>query len=340
MLDSPAADSSPVVKQSSRFKPSFSRKSTPAQAPQMSNSVPSTRATSPTPSLKSNKSVQNTEVHVPLSKPIRTAFLCEQTSHHPPVSAYYYSCPDRDIEAYGMDQIASKFTGTTIKVQPGEQNEGIFVNLTKRQEEYRCTHPTASICGFLRGSLYAAVQDSAIITCEKSGLQAILVYKDEPWIGKPKYALEGVVFKYNPRAPAIDQLRDVPEDAIIARIEGCWKTKIYISSARSSVKHLLIDVSDLTPAVKTVPNLSVQQANESRNVWDPVTQSILSKRFEQATRHKTEIEDAQRKIAKERAERNEAFVPKFFIVNDNGKPTLTEAGRRMIEGQHNETWAT
>lgn len=239
-----------------------------------------------------------------------------------------------------MDQIASKFTGTTIKVQPGEQNEGIFVNLINRQEEYRCTHPTASICGFLRGSLYAAVQDSALISCEKTGLKAILVYKDEPWIGKPKYAIEGVVFKYNPKTPGIEQIRDVPEDAIIARIEGCWKNKIYISSAKSTVKHLLIDVSDLTPAGKTVPNLSVQHSNESRNVWDSVTQSILSKRFEQATRNKTEIEDEQRKIAKERAERNEVFIPKFFVVNENGKPTLTEAGRRMIQGQHDESWAT
>lgn len=33
---------------------------------------------------------------------------CEQVSHHPPVSAAYYGCPEKGIEAIGIDQIAAK----------------------------------------------------------------------------------------------------------------------------------------------------------------------------------------------------------------------------------------
>jgi hypothetical protein len=36
---------------------------------------------------------------------------CEQVSHHPPVSAAYYVCPEKGIEMYGMDQIAAKVSG-------------------------------------------------------------------------------------------------------------------------------------------------------------------------------------------------------------------------------------
>lgn len=240
-----------------------------------------------------------------------------------------------------MDQIAAKFTGTTIKVQPGEQNEGIFVNLKNRNEEYRCTHPTASICGILRGSLYAAVQDTAQITCKSTSLKTILWYKDEPWIGKPKYAVEGVVFRHNSESSAkVDQIKDVPDDLVIARIEGCWKGKIYISNPRSRDRHLLLDVTDLTAIPKTVPDLKQQKSNESRLVWHPVTNAILAKQFEQATKKKTDIEDLQRKFAKERAERKELFVPAYFNVHDDGRPTLTDAGRALLTGQLNESWSS
>lgn len=238
-----------------------------------------------------------------------------------------------------MDQIASKFTGTTIKVSPGEQNLGIFVKLTDRDEEYQCTHPTASICGLLRGSLYAAVQDTAVIQCEKTRLKAILWYKDEPWIGKPKYAVEGIVFRYNPKGPSkMNDIKDVPEDAIIARIEGCWKNKIYISNPKSKDKHLLIDVSDLRPHEKTVPAPHQQKPNESRAVWEPVTRTILAKQFESATRRKTEIEDEQRRLAKEREEKNAPFEPTFFRVKEDGRPELTQVGKVAIQGQLSETW--
>lgn len=238
-----------------------------------------------------------------------------------------------------MDQIAAKFTGTTIKVQSGEQNEGIFVNLKARGEEYKCTHPTASVCGFLRGSLYAAVQDTAVISCAKTGLKTIIYYKDEPWIGKPKQAVEGVIFRYDPNSRTrIDNIRDVPEDAIVARLEGSWKGKIYILGPKSSQKHCLIDVTDMAPVKKTVPSLSAQASNESRVVWDPVTQAILAKKFEYATKKKTEIEDAQRKLAKERNETNTKFEPKYFVVNEDGRPTLSAAGEAALKGQHDESW--
>lgn len=249
-----------------------------------------------------------------------------------------YSCPEKQIEAYGMDQIAAKFTGTTIKVQPGIQNEGIFVNLKDKNEEYQCTHPTASICGLLRGSLYAAVQDTATIICKKTGLKAILWYKDEPWIGKPKYAMEGIVFKFDPKLVQ-DNIKDVHEDAILARLEGTWKGKIYVFNPRSKERHVLIDVSDLTPAQKTTPALAQQKSNESRTVWDTVTQAILGRKFETATRNKVEIEDYQRQLAKERTEKGEEFVPKYFKVNEDGRPTLTIDGEKVLAGQHNESWA-
>jgi hypothetical protein len=117
---------------------------------------------------------------------LRIAFLTEQVSHHPPVSAYYASCPRKHIEMFGIDQISAKVSGTAVKVLPGQHNQGIFVNITGGNgngERYRISHPIASVNGILRGSFYVTVSESTIITCSggKPGtkFRAIIEYKEE-----------------------------------------------------------------------------------------------------------------------------------------------------------------
>ena len=86
-------------------------------------------------------------------KPVTVTYLTEQTSHHPPVSAYYVDCPEKGISARGFDQLSAKFTGTSIKVTPGNFNEGIYIKLHRwDDEEYHLTHPAAYLGGFLRGA--------------------------------------------------------------------------------------------------------------------------------------------------------------------------------------------
>jgi len=84
---------------------------------------------------------------------VRVSYITEQTSHHPPVSAYYAECPEKAVSARGFDQLSAKFTGTSIRVIPGVHNEGIYVTLHNRNEEYHLTHPAAYLGGFLRGNV-------------------------------------------------------------------------------------------------------------------------------------------------------------------------------------------
>jgi hypothetical protein len=85
---------------------------------------------------------------------VKVSYLTEQTSHHPPVSAFYIDCPEKGITARGFDQLSAKFTGTSIRVIAGAHNLGIFITLEKRDnEEYQLTHPAAYLGGLLRGKL-------------------------------------------------------------------------------------------------------------------------------------------------------------------------------------------
>lgn len=121
---------------------------------------------------------------------VRVAFLTEQISHHPPISAYYATCPERGVALMGIDQISARVSGTGVRVAPGHKNQGIFVQLKSGPgsgEQYQITHPTAVVQGMLRGNFYVTVGESSIITCTgiggegkgKERLRAIIEYKDE-----------------------------------------------------------------------------------------------------------------------------------------------------------------
>jgi len=120
------------------------------------------------------------------TKRIRVIYVTEQVSHHPPVSSYYASCPARQIELRGVDQISAKVSGTTLRVSPGSYNKGIFINVTGgpgEGEEYHISHPIASVNGILRGNFYITVADATIVTVKgsKGGInyRAVVEYKEE-----------------------------------------------------------------------------------------------------------------------------------------------------------------
>jgi hypothetical protein len=263
------------------------------------------------------------------------------------VSAYYVDCPARGISARGFDQLSAKFTGTAIRVIPGNFNLGIFVTIHKRDnEEYQLTHPDANLGGLLRGSLSITVADICFVTCPKSRLKAILHYLDEGWIGKSQNIVQGVIYKYDPDSDKITRIKDVPEKSIVAQIEGCWKEKIYYTipstpavgkepnTEPTEANQLLIDLLPLMPVPKIVPPEEDQLSNESRIFWKDVTNAILSKQYGEATKAKQAIEERQREKAAERQARNEQWKPRFFTehLGPKGRPELTDEGKQVLNG--------
>ena len=167
----------------------------------------------------------------PTAPVVRISYLTEQTSHHPPVSAFYVDCPDKGLHACGFDQISAKFTGTSIKVSPGEHNLGIFITLERRNNEtYQLKHPAAHLGGLLRGALSVSVGDMAYITCPQTKLKAILNYYDEGWLRGSTNKMDGVVFKYDPENDNKTNIKDVPEEDIVIRLHGAWKEKIQFTA--------------------------------------------------------------------------------------------------------------
>ncbi len=121
---------------------------------------------------------------------LRVAYLTEQISHHPPISAYVAACPARHITLAGIDQISVRvLPSASLRVSSGTMNKGLFVSMDGGPgagERYQITHPVAHVNGVLRGSFYATVHETTIVTCtggpgvgDGEMLRAIVEYKEE-----------------------------------------------------------------------------------------------------------------------------------------------------------------
>lgn len=281
------------------------------------------------------------------AKPTRISYLTEQTSHHPPVSAFYISCPEKGLHAKGYDQITAKFTGTSIKVVPGEHNLGIFITLDKRDHEtYRLTHPPAHLGGLLRGALNVTVGEMAYISCPQTKLKCILRYYDAGWT-RSTNMVEGVIFRYNPENDDKVNIKDVPEEDILIRLQGPWKSKVMftlgskpVDSYPADQQITLVDLGPLSVAPKSLPPDDKQLDNESLHLWGDVTRAIHNKQFSRATQLKQELEEKQREKARERERTGEAWKPVFFtqVTDKGGQPELTDKGKEVLKRAQEGRW--
>ncbi|MCJ1427715.1 hypothetical protein MMC29_005620 [Sticta canariensis] len=293
------------------------------------------------PILGDSKKVTATTSTDTTNQVVRVSYITEQTSHHPPVSAFFVDCPVKGITARGFDQLSAKFTGTSIRVTPGAHNLGIFITIQSRDnEEYQLTHPAAHLGGLIRGSLSVTVSDTCFITCPKAKIKVILQYQEESWLGRTQNKVLGVIYTYDPENDNRTRIKEVPEDDVLAKLEGCWTDQVHYTLAGSKDPQLLVDLKPLFPTPKIVPPSTSQLPNESQRFWAGVTSAILNKQFSQATKVKQELEERQREKATERAERQVEWKPRFFenAVTADGRPELTDEGRRALKGLQAEDW--
>lgn len=100
-------------------------------------------------------------------------------------------------------------------------------------QEYQITHPGAQVNGILKGSYYGTMSDQISVTVRggdgATRLRCLIDYKDESWIGKPRFLLDGVVYRYttgDETAESWTKPKQVPSDKVVAHLEGNWMRQI------------------------------------------------------------------------------------------------------------------
>lgn len=168
--------------------------------------------------------------------------------------------------------------------------------------------------GILKGSYYGTMSDTVNVTVRggdsATKLRTLIEYKEESWLGKPRFAVEGVVYRSSDDDEEYKKVKSVPGDKVVAYLEGNWMRQIRyrrkgdkVSSYARSTETLqltpqewkvLLTLDELALIPKLVRPLEEQDTQESRKLWEPVTSNLLAKNWNEATKQKLAIEQRQR----------------------------------------------
>jgi hypothetical protein len=101
-------------------------------------------------------------------------YVAEQTSHHPPISSYFFCSPENNLTVLGELKPKSKFLGNSAATLMTGETRMIFTNL---EEEYTFNLPNVYARGLLFGTMIMEMGDSVVIKCPKNDLTCELDFK-------------------------------------------------------------------------------------------------------------------------------------------------------------------
>ncbi|KAJ3208346.1 Transducin (beta)-like 1, Y-linked [Entophlyctis luteolus] len=169
----------------------------------------------------------------------QSIYVCEQVSHHPPVSAFAYINLHHHIEITGQLAPKPRFLGNSVAtLMHGETR--VRVRLTRAGgtgsggddgdgdspvwEEYSMTFPNVYARGILFGTMYTEVGDVATVACARTRLSASLEFRTrEVFSDRLLDAVDGAVVRRG---------EDAGGETVVARICGRWSGQVLVERVR------------------------------------------------------------------------------------------------------------
>ncbi|XP_036365788.1 oxysterol-binding protein-related protein 11 isoform X1 [Octopus sinensis] len=222
-------------------------------------------------------------------------YCAEQVSHHPPISAFYFECPDKQISMNASIWTKSKFMGMSIGVMMVGK---VSLNLLEFDEEYVFGLPSVYARSILTVP-WVELGDKIYINCRKTGYSAAVTFHTKPFYGGKLHRIAAEV-KNN-------------MGTIICKGQGEWNNYFEFTYENGETK--TIDVSSLEIMRKCVRPISMQGEFESRRLWQHVTNALKLGDVNIATEHKKFLEDRQREGERLRKETNTEFATKHFHLD-------------------------
>lgn len=229
-------------------------------------------------------------------------YISEQTSHHPPKSAYFYMIPESGIRVDGVVFPKSKFLGnSSAAIMEGLgvlQFLDVIDHNTGKPEKYTFTQPNIYARGILFGKMRIELGDHMIITGPEH--VADIEFKTKGFVSGSYDVIEGTI-------------KEIKTNKVLYEISGKWNDIIYIKDAKKgSQKKILLNVNTSNPLPPQIRPLDEQGDLESRKLWEHVLIALGKRNHEEATEEKFKIEEEQRLLAKQRMEENKEYQPRLF----------------------------
>ncbi|XP_074656432.1 oxysterol-binding protein-related protein 1-like isoform X2 [Tubulanus polymorphus] len=154
--------------------------------------------------------------------------VCEQVSHHPPVSAFHVE--SSYYRFHGAIQPKLKFWGKSVEVQP---KGTVTLELLRHGEVYTWHNINCSVHNIIVGKLWVEHHGVMEITNHTNDMQAVLNFKPCGWFGKDLHKIEGFIYNKNKTK--------------LKALYGKWIEALYSVSVESSNGDMMGDEDNLPP---------------------------------------------------------------------------------------------
>ncbi|KAL7311505.1 Oxysterol-binding protein OBPa [Mucor circinelloides] len=229
----------------------------------------------------------------------KAMYISEQVSHHPPISAYYYSLPELGIFVTGEAHPKAKFLGNSAATVMKGYTRIVFSELNN--ETFEISNPNVYARGILFGKMIMEMGDQSTIKCKSLDLICELDFKTKGYFSGQYHSVTG-------------KIKRISTGDVLYEISGVWTEELFIKGKNSS-KESFFNVSKHSVIAKSVEPLDDQEWNESRKLWSKVTAGLAAKDMDAATDEKTFIENRQREETAVRQKEGLQWHPRFFNIN-------------------------
>eukprot|EP00158_Paraphelidium_tribonemae_P009665 Partr_v1_DN28927_c4_g1_i11_m25252 putative Oxysterol-binding protein len=246
--------------------------------------------------------------------------VVEQVSHHPPISAFHIQCGPEDhrVEVTGHCGQKTKFKGMAIRVT----QTGRAQLLDKRHgETFAIMLPDLVIRGLLSGNIFLELEGSINIV-GSSGYVATVEFLPKPWFVGDYHHIKGSVTG--------------PNKEPVYELSGQWTGDMMVTDCRTRIETTLWQsgsgsVNSRPP--KLVKPVAEMDDLESRKVWFNVSEALAMQEYGIANKQKTEVEERQRQLRKQRQDQGHEYRPKYFEFKpDEVKHTRSKTSSSGISG--------
>ncbi|KAG0231692.1 glycerol ethanol, ferric requiring protein [Actinomortierella wolfii] len=237
-----------------------------------------------------------------------TFLSAEQVSHHPPIMGFHLENSKAGVIMEGHCGQKSRFAiPAGIDVS---QTGHAMLTLPALKEHYLVTLPSIQIRGIVTARPYVELNGTTYIV-SSTGLLATIDYSTRGYFSGEKNSFKA-------------SLKPLDGGSAFYTAQGQWsKTSKYTDVKKGETK-LFFDAEADKPRPIEIKPVEEQGPLETHKLWSVVSKALINKDYATASKEKSAIEEAQRELRRQRAEKGETqadALQVFELVDENADET-------------------
>ncbi|KAF9433299.1 glycerol ethanol, ferric requiring protein [Entomortierella beljakovae] len=237
-----------------------------------------------------------------------TVLKAEQVSHHPPIMGFHLENKKAGVILEGHCGQKSRFAMPAgIDVS---QTGHVIITVPEFEENYLVTLPSLNIRGMVTGRPYVELSGTTYIV-SSAGLLTTIDYSTRGYFSGERHSFKASVKPISGGNPYYTA-------------QGLWNGSSTYTDVNKNETNLFFDSNSDKSVPPELAPLSDMDPLESHKLWADVTNAINSKDYASASKEKSQIEEAQRALARARKEKGETQADAlnvFDLVDEDNDDT-------------------